>query len=385
MRSFWILCLLLFGAVSCYGVEVSGYFEPQMGLGVVNDKFYQMNTNKLRVDLRYRPSDNLSFGANFDYIIYSGKTEWDVLDYIPKHLSESIPSEAKPYFRFRYRDRDFLDNAYLKLSFKRFDLTVGKQQISLGTGYAWNPTDIFNIKDMMDPTYEQPGHNALRLDVPIGLRYGFVLIYTPGEDWKGSGKLIRFKGKISHFDYSLILIDAKRRYTDYLRFVSLWERRRVLGGDFAGELLGLGVWGEFAYNRIEEREDFWEGVMGLDYTFEIGTHFMVELYHNTSCKSDYERYDLNDWMSFLSGRSRSLSRDLLYLLVDHPLTDLIGASCSMIVSLSDGSFALVPMLSYEIFEDMDLTLLGNLYIGREGKMFSGRLGNGLLIRARIYF
>ena len=61
----------------------------------------------------------------------------------------------------------YLDNIYLRTSFQRFDFTIGKQPISLGTGYAWNPLDIFNRKDLIDPTYEQAGINALRMEIPV--------------------------------------------------------------------------------------------------------------------------------------------------------------------------------------------------------------------------
>jgi hypothetical protein len=386
MRHLWVVIPLLAFLVGLSdGVEVSGYFEPQFGVGVANGEFYQVNTDKLRIDLKSELSDEVSFGANFDYVIYRGKTKWNILDYLPRRLTEAILEEMRTAFQFSYEDRDFLDNAYLKLSFRRFDLTVGKQQISLGTGYAWNPTDVYNVKDLMDPTYEQPGHNAVRLDIPISTSYGVVLIYTPESRWSDSGKLMRLKGKASHFDYSLILIERVWKSTDYMRFATVEEKRRVFGGDFAGELLGIGVWGEFAYNRAEEGENFWEGVLGFDYTLDVGTYLMCELYHNSSGKSDHNEYNLNDWMRFLLGEARTISRDQIYLLGNHPLTDLMGIGCSAIVSLSDGSVALVPMLSYDVFEDVELTAFGNLYLGEEGKMFSSRLGNGLLIRARVYF
>ena len=66
----------------------------------------------------------------------------------------------------------------------------------------WNPIDVFNIKDPLDPTYEQPGHNAVRLDVPLAALYSLSLLVSPEENWANSGKLIRFKGSYSRFDYS---------------------------------------------------------------------------------------------------------------------------------------------------------------------------------------
>ncbi len=180
-------------------VDIYGYFEPQLMAVVIKNQFYQLNTNKLRIDLESDVGDNVAFGANFDFINYFGKTEWNILDYLPDSVSGVVPLKQRSFYNLSYDDRIFLDNAYLKFSFKYADLTFGKQQISLGTGYAWNPTDVFNFKSLLEPTYEQPGHNAIRLDVPIGNEYSIVTIYAPEENLEKSGKLLRLKGKILHF------------------------------------------------------------------------------------------------------------------------------------------------------------------------------------------
>ena len=49
-------------------VELFGYYESQF-LGMqLKGEFYQLFTNKLRVDLKSELSDNITFAANFDYI-----------------------------------------------------------------------------------------------------------------------------------------------------------------------------------------------------------------------------------------------------------------------------------------------------------------------------
>ena len=172
-------------------VELFGYYESQvLGTGLKGE-FYQLFTNKLRVDLKSELSDNITFTANFDYIHYLGKKEWDVLDFLSDELVSTVPEEMRPFYVIAFSNETFLDNAYIKFSFKAFDLTVGKQQISLGTGYVWNPTDVFNIKDVLDPTYEQPGHTALRVDVALGSAYTLTALYSPEETWEKSTKLIQ--------------------------------------------------------------------------------------------------------------------------------------------------------------------------------------------------
>jgi len=373
-------------------VELFGYFESQiMGL-VIDSEFYQLHTNKLRLDLKSRLSEKITFAANFDYITYHGKTEWDILEFFPDNITSTIPRYMQGFYVLPFSDRSFLDNAYIKLAFEHFDLTIGKQQISLGTGYVWNPTDVFNIKDILDPTYEQPGHNAIRMDLPLGSAYTLTALCSPEDSWKNTSKLLRFKGRISHFDYALIGIEKLWRFYDYTRFdmgmmnfLELPEKRQLVGASTAGELLGLGIWAEYAYNKMENSENFHALVVGADYTFDFQTYLMVEYFRNTLGKTDYEQYDLNDWMRMLTNEQKAIARDQLYVFIQHPITDFINLGSSTIYSISDNSLALVPTLNYSLSENLDIMAYLNLNLGKEGAAFSKNTGNGGLLRARVYF
>ena len=388
-----MLFVILFSVASLsQTLQWSGYYEPQFAGMTVKDQYLQLVSNKLRVDLNADLSDRVSFGANFDYITYHGKTKWYILDFLTPSVTSEVPQGMESFYILPFSDRHFLDNAYIKLSFKHFDLTVGKQQISLGTGYVWNPTDVFNIKELFDPTYEQPGHNALRVDVPIGSMYTFTALFSPEDNWKNSAKLIQLKGRISHFDYTLIGIEKVWRFHDYTQlgfenmvFLELPEKRQLLGASTAGELLGLGVWAEYAFNWMENSKNFYELVVGTDYTFNFQTYVMVEYYRNTSGKTDYEQYNLNDWMRLITMEQKAISRDQVYTFIQHPATDLLTIGISTIYSLSDNSFALVPTLNYSLSDDVEIFAYLNFNFGREGKVFSKNMGNGGLIRVRVYF
>ncbi|MEA2006360.1 MAG: hypothetical protein U9O50_08920 [Acidobacteriota bacterium] len=373
-------------------VELFGYFETQiMGAKVKND-FFQMYTNKLRVDLKASLSKNITFAANFDYITYHGKTEWNLLDFLSPSIASKVPPGMESFYILPFSNRSFLDNAYIKLAFRYFDLTVGKQQISIGTGYVWNPLDVFNIKDILDPTYEQPGHNAIRLDVPVGPAYTFTALYSPEDLWKNSAKLIQFKGRISHFDYYLVAIERIWRFHDYtqfhmqeMNFLEVPERRRLFGASLAGEILGLGIWAEYGYNKMEVSKDFYELVVGADYTFDFQTYVMLEYYRNTLGKADYKEYNLCDWMRLFTAEQKALSQDQIYILIQHPATDLMSVGLSTICSLSDISVALVPTMNYSLSENVEIMAYLNFNFGREGKVFAKNMGNGGLLRMRVYF
>jgi len=393
----WIsawLCMLfsLSPLIARDGVEIFGYFESQIMGTKLNNDFIQLYSNKLRLDLKSNLSKNITFAANFNYITYHGKTNWNILDFLPADAVAEVPPGMEAFYVLPFENRHFLDNAFIKLSFKQFDLTVGKQQISLGTGYVWNPIDVFNIKDMLDPTYEQPGHNAMRLDIPLGSMSTVTMLFSPEDNWENSAKLLQFKGQISHFDFSLNAIEKTWCFHDYkqfdfnsMNFLEIPERRRLLGASTAGELFGLGVWAEYAYNWMKISEDFYEVVVGTDYTFDFQTYLMIEYYRNTLGKTDYTQYNLNDWMRLLATEQKAISRDQIYLFIQHPATDLLNIGLSTIYGLSDNSFALVPTLNYSLSDNVEIFAYLNLNFGSEGKVFSRKMGNGGLIRVRVYF
>jgi hypothetical protein len=123
--------ILIFPVGQTGAVDISGYFEPQYSGFDTRGEYSEIFSNKLRVDLEAAPSENASLAANFDYITYHGRTSYNLLNYLPESLAATVPPEAISLFQFSYHDSVFLDNAYLKLAFPAFDVTVGKQQISL--------------------------------------------------------------------------------------------------------------------------------------------------------------------------------------------------------------------------------------------------------------
>jgi hypothetical protein len=385
-RIFFILLAVIIATAYAQPVDIYGYFEPQYNGIYFDDNYYQFHANKLRVDLKSTAIANTEIGADVIFLLYHGKTDWNILDFLPDAIAATVPPELHPFYRLSYQDTLYLDNAYARFAFKRFALTFGKQQISLGTGYFANPTDIFNTKDALDPTYEQPGHNGIRMDILLTHRMSIMALYSPiSSNLENSGKLIRTKLGLGHFDISLLASESEYTTTNFYTFQSTTQRRRVLGGDIVGELLGVGVWTEGIYTFLEYDDDFYEFLVGADYTFESGLYTMLEYHHNSLAEPDHENYDLNDWMRFFVGESKTLPRDQAYGLINYPLTDMLNIGASVIIEIPGWSAAIVPMVHYSLFQNVELTLMGNIYTGEEGTAYSSTLGNGAFLRASVYF
>ena len=315
-----------------------------------------------------------------------------MLDFLPDRVTQSIPEAVYPVFKLEFEDEIFLDNAYLKLRFDLFDLTIGRQQISTGTGYVWNPTDVFNIKDLFDPTYEQPGHNAVMLEVPIGYDYTLSALYSPESDWESSTKMIRLKGRALRFDYTLIAVEREWTFHDYTRFdpenggfFGIAQTRHLFGISTVGEILGIGVLGEYAYNEMQFTRNFQEWIAGINYTFDFQTYLMVEYYHNSLGKTKSSQYTFNDWMRLFTNEQKSIAQDQVYVLIQHPLTELLDGGLTGITCLSDQSYVLVPTLTYSLWENVDVMAYFSINMGDSGTLYDKNLGNGGMLRARVYF
>ncbi len=387
-----LLCSLVGPLPAQDKVEIFGYYEPQFLGTRLQGSFYQTFTNKLRLDLRSDLSAHISFAGNVNFITYHGKTEWNVLDFLSDGIVSTIPPEMLGFYVLSFEHEIVLDNAWVKLSFKPLDIIVGRQQISMGTGYVWNPTDVFNHKDVLDPTYEQPGHTALRVDVPLFSTTTLTALYAPESTWSGSTKMLELKSRAGRFDLTLTAIETLWPTYDYtsfdpneMNFLELSQKRRLLGGSTAGELLGMGVWAEYAYNWMKESDDFYELVVGGDYTFKSQTYVMFEYYRNTLGKSDFEDYDLNDWMRYFAAEQKAIARDQIYLFAQHPVTELLNLGLQTLYSISDNSAALVPTLLYSFSDNVEIFAYLNFNLGKKGTAYARKLGDGGLIRLRVYF
>jgi len=404
MRKKLFVLLLLSSVASAADIDIFGYIEPQLtwiNFGDLSkaDNWGILNTNKLRLDIEAKPAKNVKIGANVNFLQYSGETTIDLNDLLP-----ATNAANSSVWMLTYQDETYLDNAYIRLSFDLADLTIGKQQISYGTGYAWNPTDILNYKDTFDPTYEQTGIPAVRLDVPIGQSMNFLGIYATNDNWREPTFIGRFSGQIGRFELSGSAMTKGETVTEYIipgdyGIQTGMLRRHGYGFDFVGELLGIGVWGEGAYFTLDGLQDsdlddeYFEGLLGTDYTFRSELYILAEYYYNGSGRanraadnSNYSYwYEGVDWFRYLTGEKKTLGRDQGFLYIDYPLFDIVRVGGSALGCVNDESIAFIPQINWSAFQNVDITAFGYLYTGATGTMYSRELGGGGLLRLRAYF
>ncbi len=363
--------LLLLPSLLFAQPEFFGYFESEASTMQLGSTNYNFGFNKFRLDVEARPNDHVQIGANINIQQYWGKTSWDVYDFIP------VDHPTGQGLIFTIPDTILLDNFYMKLSFKLADLTVGRQQVSPGVGYAWNPVDIFNSKSLMDPSYEQPGVNALRVDIPLGDRSTVSSIILPKDVLDESTHQFTLKSGIGSFDLTATAAyeSEKDWQTPLLGRYDVSERN-LIGGSVIGEMLGWGVWVEGAYNTLkidippwssflppDSEETYAEYVVGIDHTFDNSLYMLVEYLHNELGVKKQENLSLNHYIFALEGEVNSLMQDYTFFYAMHPTFDYVTLSAIVFSNLNDTSGVFSPIIDWNVYEDTNLSFQGSLNWG----------------------
>jgi len=401
---FWGILLLL-PSLLWAQPEFFGYFESEGSTMQLGNSNYNFGFNKFRLDVEARPNDHILIGANITAQQYWGQTTWNLLDFIPEqtwrpyfYVNPLSSSSYEPSVPVTLTDTLFLDNVYMKLSMFNLDVTLGRQQLSTGVGYAWNPTDIFNSKSLLDPSYEQTGVKALRLDIALGDRSTISAIVLPEAEVDQSTQQYTLKTGVGSFDLA-----ATTTYQSNQDWVSTLlgrfdvVERNMFGGSIIGELVGWGVWLEGAYNILQVEMPLWssykppdpeetysEYVVGADHTFDNSIYFLTEYLHNGFGVAKQEDLRLNNYFATLGGETHSLMQDYLFIYAMHPTFDFVSLSALVIANLNDNSGTFAPQLDWNAFEDTNISLQGSLFWGEDDTEF-GLQDWGLRLRVRSDF
>ncbi|MBW2276984.1 MAG: hypothetical protein JRF63_05790 [Deltaproteobacteria bacterium] len=398
-------------------VYLHGSFENQLtGMGVRlyngGDRFTVYDYLRLRIDVDADLPGDLQLRSDVVARLFVGETELYLVNLIPRRTYDQLLARDPRWAaaieeQYELENELYLDNAYLKIPIKQVLVTVGKQPLEQGAGYAWNPTDVFTDKDMFDPTYEKEGVIALRLMVPIGEVASIDAVGAPVglfEDWTAGGRASLRLGPVSlsaaayytqvkqtHLEESmngmeLALLTGANPNDAIIRVET---ERTMVGGDVVADIVGVRLWAEGAYNFVGDvygaPADWWEVVGGAEYYFPFETHLMVEYYHyDRGPEQQNGTYDYNSWMSLISAELQMLGKDFLFESIDHPVADYWLIGVSSFQSITDRSAVIMADVRWEFVQDAELWLMLAGGIGDPEDFLSTAYGQGWL-RLKVYF
>ena len=385
MRPIIITSLLLLN-IQALAIDLTGYYENTL-MPEYSDRAEErlIDASKLRLEFATGGADNeLEFKGNVNFIAYHSDITIDVSPYLPEAIADSLEVQKDTVEIHFDRSRIFLDNAYLTWRFWSMRLRAGRQQLTWGPAYSFNPTDLFHRKEMLDPTYEKEGVTALRVDYRWGVGGQLAAIMAPAERFNQAGYALRTATHIGAIGYDVALTlhqveDATSLDPDSLEPV--YQRRRAVGMDFSGGLLGLGFWFEGNYNEMETESDFIRFITGFDYTLENGLYMIFEGLYDGRAGAE-KPYGVKDWLENIYF-AEPVSRYRFMAGLRKDLTDLTTGSIYYFGGM-DGTFVLNPRLDASIAQNADLTLFGAATFGdKDGQFPPGNYA--VTARVTVYF
>lgn len=402
----FILAVLSLVSQVCYAqqdstildkLQISGFFENQLLGQEQNSDFFLTNYNLLRLNLNAKVDEKVNFFGNINYRTFHGRTDQNTLDFLPRRVvSNYINALGQSYedvavgFAHPLNDGFLFDNAYVTIYTDKVNVRIGKQQLPWGTGYIWNPTNVFQARNMLDPTYELTGVNALKVEYLLSDQAIITGVINVSDQFENSNYAIKIKNHLSGFDISLSHVYFQYSATDFYTFSEIKEQKHQIGADFSGSIAGFGVYGEGAYRMDASKSNtteanFLNALVGLNYFFANGLYMFGEYYFNENGKSNHRDYDINDWMNYLGPYAEGLGQHYIFYGITLPVGAYWTFSTFALWNVSDESYMLYPRVEYSIGNNTELISQLFFPAGKSTTAEFGSGGIGGMVRLRIYF
>jgi hypothetical protein len=253
-------------------------------------------------------------------------------------------------------NRISFDRAYAKFYLTEANVTVGKQRIAWGSGYIWNPTDVFNpfVLSFAVKEEEETNVEAVRVEIPLGTAENIDCFALTNADLTTSKKGLKVKGNFGLFDIAMSYVDLGRSATQ-------------LGIDMVGEAFGFGLRSELAFKAPMIGNKYIQAVLGADYTLDNGAGINLEYFHNGGGQNNKNNYD---WVSLAQGTIAQVGSDYLFFSINKAVDELTEVRLSLITNLNDLSYIIYPVYSMNVAQNIDVSLEAMLIGGQRGSEFA---------------
>jgi hypothetical protein len=337
-----------------FRVSADGFAEPDWGHALIG---------RLKGD--WAPGESLSVHLEGSYTALTGNQNPG------KILDAELPLESLA-----------LDHAWGLINLGAVDLQFGRIPLAWGTAYVFNPTSRAAGGSLLDTvTEETPGTLALVPSLYVGslTLTGYaafqdkshqVVYASDAESFRNLPFGVKIEAFLGSFDLSAGLI----REVNYVvgESDSAFEQSWYLSADADGALGPLGVYAEAALRLPPESapEESLEAAAGLYYSLVSREgELRLEYYYQGAGTADSANYDLDRVFTL---QQQMLAENYLFASFDVAVADYLHAACGGLVNLNDGSFVLLPELSWDAADNLELALGGMAFAGKEGSEFDGR-------------
>ena len=351
----------------------------------IDDRLYD-HLLHLRLNTRYYATQNLTAGLELRFRTFYGESAYKIPNYRELIQTERDFVELDFYLWDTKYSIGYLEVDRLFLDFVKddFQVTVGRQRISWGTCWVWNPTDLFNPLEVLDFDYEErPATDAIRVQYYTGPVTKIEVSYKPANN--PYDQILAGLFSLNKWDYDFNFIGGMK-YKGWLAGFS-WAGD-IYGAGFRGEVLvsqspdstdSIFPYQQYPQLNISSDKPISSLALSGDYTFPNTFYIHTELlYNNIGVTANTLLYQPEaSSLGLLTAARWSIFQEFAY-----DITPLLRGTLFGIYNPNDKSYVIVPSLSYSVITNLDLYFVAFFF---EGAPLTEYGEYGTTIYARIKY
>lgn len=347
-------------------IEVSGYIQgmpvwinADLPLPFEEDSFWEYRLQN-RLNVQWYLSPDLTFNWEMRTRLFAG----DLVQDIPFYAEAIDQDNGFVNLSWLISDQDkwllhyIPDRLNLDWYSGDWQITAGRQRVNWGINTITNPNDLFNLYSFYDFDYpERPGSDAVRIQYFLDWASRIELAYRPSRDVKNSVAAMLYGFNTHGYDVQLIS--------------GYYQHRWAAGGGWAGSIRQSGFKGEVMFfanleDQPGEKPTNLIAAISADYMFDNSLFLIVEALYNKNGGRD-------DFLLLgepLSADNPSFSRFQFSTSGSYPFSPILNGSLSAILYPDEEALFLSPSLTWSAFQDVDVNLLTQIFIGSDDSAFS---------------
>jgi len=366
------------------GYDAGSYFDP-VGTHTGTDGLVLVRlTDTLIV------SEHIYFEAHYEAFARSGDTykkQAAIQKYVPSPardlISDSLNIDRRRLFNLT-RTLEETDDHILWHRFDRLffsikpswgDILFGRQAITWGNGFIFNPMDIFNPFAPSDVVRDyKMGDDLMSLRLNTDLFGECNLIYVPRRDIVTNDIDFNESSVAGKFH-----VFAGSREMDIM---GAWHYGEIVFGLGETGIFKDAAWRtDFVWSTLEKGKDlngYFQFVANMDYSwiwFGKNMYGLVEYYHNSLGKHNYTKAlaDPESLERIDRGELFVLGKNYVSALLQMELTPLLNVYLNVISNVRDPSAMIQPRMILSMTQNSTLHFGASLFYGKKQSEFGGFL------------
>lgn len=265
-----------------------------------------------------------------------------------------------------------IDRAHLTFQNDLWYIGIGRQRVNWGIHNFWNPNDLFNAFNLLDFDYEErPGADVVLVKYFSGINQSFELAIQPSRHIKNSISGLIYKTNWQNYDF---------------QFLAGQYRKDIVGGiGWAGAIQNVGLKGEssiFIPHTKDNQSDKPTMNFSLmaDYTFGKAYYSSFAILYQSNETSVFNEINFSQ----LSPKQLFPFNWTSYASISKTFDDRYMTSAGIMYSPLNKSLILLPSFGFQITQDMETDLTGQLFWLNNGTRLNSLL-NAIYLRMRYSY